>query len=206
MHPYVHLSSFMVKTAANVDPNVLAALQGGVVGAGAGALVQGVRKLLQSRRDEEENGSPSILKGMLVGGGLGAVGGYGLRNMLEHAADQQQQRQRDATGVGLLMDGMPQDIHPASLEGAMNGQHGLTPTMSGQLNPAMFHDRFAAPQLDNLADREMAAMPGPADMYRRQVHQDPSRFMPHPPQLPNMGTLTGYHPAVPMLAGTAPAF
>lgn len=197
----------MVKTASTMDPNVLAALQGGVVGAGAGALIQGIRKLMQSRRDAEEEGSPSILKGMLVGGGLGAAGGYGLRNMLMHAMEKQEQRQRDTAGIGVSTMNPGADLHPDSLEGAMNGQHGVAPPIPPNMNPARFGDRFANPTLDSLADRQLSMQPGPADMYRHQVHQDPERFMPNPPQLQGVNaTLTGYHPATPMLAGGPPAF
>lgn len=59
-----------------------AALRLGLLGAGGGLAFQGLRKLMQSKRDEEEEGSPSLLKGMLLGGLLGAGGGAGIAHLL----------------------------------------------------------------------------------------------------------------------------
>lgn len=77
----LNISTYIYKRAST-DPRLLAALQGALVGGAGGAVVQGIRKLMQSRREEEEEGSPSILKGMLVGGGLGAMGGAGLEHLM----------------------------------------------------------------------------------------------------------------------------
>lgn len=71
-----------VKSAEQLPPEAIAAL----VGAGGGGLVQLLRKMTQSKRDEEENGSPSILAGMLGGGLLGGGLGAGYRYL-----NQQQQ-------------------------------------------------------------------------------------------------------------------
>jgi hypothetical protein len=76
----IFYSRYLVKRA-DMDPRMQSALHYGLLGAGAGGLVQLVRKMLQSRRDEEEEGSPSLLKGMLLGGlggaGFGAFTGGG---------------------------------------------------------------------------------------------------------------------------------
>lgn len=74
------LSVGIVKQAA-VDPRLSAALQGGMLGAAGGGTIQLLRRLFQSKRDEEENGSPSILNGLLLGGLGGAGLGYGLGGM-----------------------------------------------------------------------------------------------------------------------------
>jgi len=70
-----------IKAAGGMEQYLAPALAGGVAGAGVGGVVQLVRKLMQSRRDEEENGSPSILNGMLAGGLGGAGLGAGLQYM-----------------------------------------------------------------------------------------------------------------------------
>lgn len=69
-------SALQAVKRANVgpDPRVSAAIQGGLLGAGGGALVQVLRRMLQTKQEQEEEGSPSILKGMLMGG----LGGAGL--------------------------------------------------------------------------------------------------------------------------------
>lgn len=69
-------------TKQALDPRISAALQLGLLGAGGGLAFQGVRKMLQGRDDEEENGSPSLLRGALTGGLLGAAGGGGLAHLL----------------------------------------------------------------------------------------------------------------------------
>jgi hypothetical protein len=74
-----------IKTAGWED-YVNPAVAGGVVGAGVGGVAQLVRKLMQSRRDEEENGSPSVLNGILAGGIGGAGLGAGLQYMGSHGA------------------------------------------------------------------------------------------------------------------------
>jgi hypothetical protein len=79
---HIHASSYLVKRATT-DPRILAALLGGGVGAAGGGMVQLVRKLLQSRRDAEENGSPSILRGMLMGGLGGAALGAGAEHLAQ---------------------------------------------------------------------------------------------------------------------------
>ena len=81
--PHIHLSSYLVKRAADpqINPRILAALVGGGGGALAGGGIQALRKMFQSKRDEEENGSPSILNGMLLGGLGGAGLGAGLQHM-----------------------------------------------------------------------------------------------------------------------------
>lgn len=66
------------------DPRIIAAVRGGLVGAGVGGLTQMLRSMFQSRRDEEENGSPSIMKGMLMGG----LGGAGLNAAAMHYGPQ----------------------------------------------------------------------------------------------------------------------
>lgn len=76
----LHLSIYTHKRAS-VDPQILAALQGALVGGAGGAAIQGIRKLMRGRHDDEED-SPSILKGMLMGGGLGAAGGLGLEYLM----------------------------------------------------------------------------------------------------------------------------
>ena len=57
------------------------ALMGGLVGAGVGGVTQLVRKMFQSKRDAEENGAPSVMKGMLLGGLGGAGIGAGAHYM-----------------------------------------------------------------------------------------------------------------------------
>ncbi len=59
-----------------------AALRLGLLGAGGGLAFQGIRKLLQSKQEEEEEGSPSLLKGLLLGGLLGAGAGGGLAHWI----------------------------------------------------------------------------------------------------------------------------
>lgn len=63
--------------ASSVNP----AIMGALAGAGGLGLVQLLRKAMQSKRDEEENGSPSILNGLLLGGLLGGGAGYGLHHL-----------------------------------------------------------------------------------------------------------------------------
>lgn len=91
---HIHISTYLVKRAADavapnspeMDPRILAALLGGGVGAVGGGMVQLVRKLLQSRRDEEENGAPSIMRGILTGGLGGAALGAGAEHLARGAA------------------------------------------------------------------------------------------------------------------------
>ncbi len=91
---HIHISTYLVKCAAGevapnspeMDPRILAALLGGGVGAVGGGMVQLVRKLLQSRRDEEENGAPSIMRGILTGGLGGAALGAGAEHLARGAA------------------------------------------------------------------------------------------------------------------------
>ncbi len=66
---------------SNVSP-MDAALRLGLLGAGGGLAFQGIRKLLQSKKEEEEEGSPSLLKGLLLGGLLGAGAGGGLAHWM----------------------------------------------------------------------------------------------------------------------------
>lgn len=54
------------------------ALIGALTGAGGLGLVQLLRKMTQSKKDEEENGSPSVLNGALLGALLGSGAGVGL--------------------------------------------------------------------------------------------------------------------------------
>lgn len=48
---------------------------GAVAGAGAGTAVQLARRMMQSKREKEQHGAPSLLRGAAVGAGLGAFGG-----------------------------------------------------------------------------------------------------------------------------------
>lgn len=48
---------------------------GGVAGAGVGGVAQLLRRIFQSKQDRKQKGTPSILKGMLYGGGAGALAG-----------------------------------------------------------------------------------------------------------------------------------
>lgn len=82
MKPTLSVLSCLMLKQASLNPQLLAALVGGGAGALAGGAVQGVRKLTQSRDDEERDGSPSVLKGMLLGGLGGAGLGYGAERML----------------------------------------------------------------------------------------------------------------------------
>lgn len=66
------------RTKQAMDPRLQAAIDLGLIGGIGGLGIQGLRKLFQSKQDEEENGSPSLLKGLLMGGALGAAGGAGL--------------------------------------------------------------------------------------------------------------------------------
>lgn len=83
---HIGLTTFIIKRAAGeptqapIDSRILAAILGGGAGALGGGAIQGIRKLMQSKEDERREGSPSILKGMLLGG----LGGAGLGAGLEH--------------------------------------------------------------------------------------------------------------------------
>jgi hypothetical protein len=113
----INLTTFIIKRAAGepaqapINPRILAAILGGGAGALGGGAIQGVRKLMQSKRDEEENGSPSILKGMLLGG----LGGAGVGAGLEHWRGQ---GGSDESSIPAFAD------HSSQLAGAA----GLTPT------------------------------------------------------------------------------
>ena len=87
MKPTLSVLSCLMLKQAEINPQLLAALVGGGAGALAGGAVQGVRKLTQSPEDEERNGSPSVLKGMLLGGLGGAGLGYGLERGLPSAPE-----------------------------------------------------------------------------------------------------------------------
>lgn len=99
----IDLSVYAVKEAA--DPRIEAALKMGLVGAGAGGLLQGIRKLLH-RGDPED--SPSILNGMLLGGGLGAAGGAGLA----HWAGQQKSPPLEQWAGNTPLAGPGNPLHP----------------------------------------------------------------------------------------------
>lgn len=60
----------MNKSAAQINPLTLALLGGGL-----GLGVQGIRRMMQSKREQEQEGSPSLMNGLLLGALLG--GGYG---------------------------------------------------------------------------------------------------------------------------------
>lgn len=111
-----------IKAAGGMEQYLAPALAGGVAGAGVGGVVQLVRKLMQSRRDEEENGSPSILNGILAGG----LGGAGLGAGLQYMGGQ--------PGGAPHGTGMPNPtmLEVASRAGSGAGPH--TPRMP-QVNP-----------------------------------------------------------------------
>lgn len=104
-----------IKAAGGMEQYLAPALAGGVAGAGVGGVVQLVRKLMQSRRDEEENGSPSILNGMLAGG----LGGAGLGAGLQYWSGQPGGAPRGLQGTQLA--------DPTMVEAAMRGGSGAGP-------------------------------------------------------------------------------
>lgn len=63
---------------ASLDPRLSGGLQGAAIGAAGGVGLQLLRRLFQSDEDEAENGSPSLLNGLLYGGLLGGGAGAGL--------------------------------------------------------------------------------------------------------------------------------
>lgn len=66
---------------AEMDARLQSALLLGGLGGLGGLGIQGIRRLFQSDRDREENGAPSMLNGLLLGGLLGAGAGGGLAHL-----------------------------------------------------------------------------------------------------------------------------
>lgn len=113
----------MVK-ASNImeDKRFQNAVTGGLMGAAGGGTIQLLRRLFQSKRDAEEEGEPSILKGMLLGG----LGGAGLGAGLTHLM-------RDQDPFRATSDVM------SSLSRGMGRKPGMVPYRDG-MAPAKFRD------------------------------------------------------------------
>lgn len=73
---------YFVKRAADM-PNLSMVLPGALAGAVALGGLQGVRKLFATPAEREEGRSPSILKGILLGGLLGGGAGFAAPSLLD---------------------------------------------------------------------------------------------------------------------------
>jgi len=179
--PHILLSSYLVKRAADaadpqIDPRILAALVGGGGGALAGGGIQALRKMFQSKRDEEENGSPSILNGMMLGGLGGAGLGAGLQHMgMQDAA--QLKKQTEAAKAyealaagGRRTAGVPEILQAKGMFTPKPTLNSAPSSLSGQLSassPELYDPEFLNKSLPGAEKAE----------FKRGLPQAPGRGM-----------------------------